>query len=276
LLGATCALFGAQLAPSLSRRTARAAEAAAENPHIQTVDTSDAFGGKRSNLQFAGHAAFIIRPAGDAGAEPQKWVWFAPTFPGLPGPRHDFIIRHALRAGMAFAGINVGESYGSPAGVKLYADFHDALVGQFHLSAKAVLLPQSRGGLMLYNWAADYPKQVEHIAGIYTVCDLRSYPGLATAAPAYGLSEKQLSDALARCNPIDRLSPLAHAGIPILHIHGDNDHVVPLEKNSAELARRYRALGGTMELIVVPGKGHEEVDEFFISDRFVTFLTTGK
>ena len=41
---------------------------------------------------------------------------------------------------------------------------------------------------MLYNWAAENPSRVGCIAGIYTVCDLRSYPGLERACGAYGLS----------------------------------------------------------------------------------------
>ena len=43
---------------------------------------------------------------------------------------------------------------------------------------------------------------------------------------------------------IERLAPLAKAGVPVLHVHGDRDRVVPLDDNSAEFARRYRALGG--------------------------------
>ena len=86
----------------------------------------------------------------------------------------------------------------------------------------------------------------------------------------------QMAAELSLHNPIDLLAPLAKAKVPILHIHGDKDKVVPLETNSAEVAKRYKALGGTMELVVVPGKGHEEVDEFFTSERFAAFLTTGK
>jgi pimeloyl-ACP methyl ester carboxylesterase len=99
---------------------------------------------------------------------------------------------------------------------------------------------------------------------------------LKNAAAAYHLTEEQLAAELSRHNPIDLLAPLAKAKVPILHIHGDKDRVVPLEKNSGEVASRYRTLGGSMELVVVPGKGHEEVDEFFTSERFAAFLTTGK
>lgn len=240
-------------------------------------EESEAYGGRRIALSFNGRWAFILLPKGDAPARPTGWIWYAPTFKDrYPNARHTFLIERALQTGMAVAGIDVGESYGSPDGTRLYSGFHDAMVAQFKLSPKAVLLPQSRGGLMLYNWAALHPDQVARIAGIYTVCDLRSWPGLDKACGAFRLTAEQLSKELAQHNPVDLLAPLAEAKVPILHIHGDKDTVVPLERNSGELARRYKTLGGSMELIVVPGKGHEEVDEFFLSERFSTFLTTGK
>jgi hypothetical protein len=250
---------------------------AAPQEGLKLEEESDLFGGRRTSLTFNGRPAFIILPKGDALEEPRSWIWYAPTFDkSYPNARHTFLFERALKAGMGISGIDVGESYGSPAGTRLYTGFHDALVARFKLSPKAVLLPQSRGGLMLYNWAALHPDQVARIAGIYTVCDLRSWPGLEKACGAYRLTAEKLANELAEHNPIDLLAPLAKAKVPILHIHGDKDAVVPLEKNSGELARRYTALGGPIELVVVPGKGHEEVDEFFTSERFATFLTTGK
>ena len=67
---------------------------------------------------------------------------------------------------------------------------------------------------MHYNWAAENPGRVACIAGIYPVCDLRSWPGLAQAAPAYGMTEQALSMHLAEHDPIDRLAPLAKAACP--------------------------------------------------------------
>jgi dipeptidyl aminopeptidase/acylaminoacyl peptidase len=63
--------------------------------------------------------------------------------------------------------------------------------------------------------------------------------------------------------------------VPILHIHGDADAVVPLEKNSQIVLDRYRALGGKIKLIVVPGKGHAEIPEYFQEPRLVQFLSDG-
>jgi dipeptidyl aminopeptidase/acylaminoacyl peptidase len=128
---------------------------------------------------------------------------------------------------------------------------------------------------MLYNWAAENPDKVQCIVGIYPVCDLRSYPGLSKAAGAYGMTAAELEKHLTQHNPIDRLEPLAKAGVPILHIHGDKDAVVPLEKNSQIIFDRYTALGGKMKLIVIPEKGHAEIPEYFQEPRLVQFLKAG-
>lgn len=122
------------------------------------------------------------------------------------------------------------------------------------------------------SFAADHPEWVGCIAGIYTVGDIRSFPGLKRAAPMYHLSEQELDAQLAWHNPIDRLAPIAMAKIPILHIHGDADKVVPLENNSQVIRGRYQALGGAMELIVVPGKGHQNDPGFFESEEILAFI----
>ena len=80
------------------------------------------------------------------------------------------------------------------------------------MSDRACLLARSRGGLMLYNWAAEHPQAVACIAGVYPVCDLRSWPGLEKACGAYGMTAEQLRKVLRDHNPIDRLAPLADLG----------------------------------------------------------------
>ena len=71
-----------------------------------------------------------------------------------------------------------------------------AILTAYGMSERPCLLPQSRGALMLYNWAAENPTRVACIAGICTVCDLRSYPGLEKACGAYGLSAAELAGRL--------------------------------------------------------------------------------
>jgi alpha-beta hydrolase superfamily lysophospholipase len=59
-----------------------------------------------------------------------------------------------------------------------------------------------------------------------------------------------------RGNPIDILAPIAQAKIPILHLVGDADDVVPVDENTDVLKQRYEALGGRVHVIVKKGVGH--------------------
>ncbi len=181
-----------------------------------------------------------------------------------------------LAAGLAIAGVDVGESYGSPKGRVGFSALYKELTEKRGLSKKACLLARSRGGLMLYSWAEDNPKSVACIAGIYPVCNIASYPGLAKASPAYGLTEAELTAQLTKFNPIDRLAPLAKAKVPIFHIHGDVDVVVPLKDNSGLVAERYTPLGGKMELLVPPGQGHNMWQGFFQCQELVDFVIKHK
>jgi len=224
-------------------------------------------------FDVGGCPAFLITPAGKAESSPSPWVWYAPTkLADHPSPDHVWMFRQFLEAGFAIAGVDVGESYGNPKGRAVYAAFYETLCAQYGLSERACLFPQSRGGLMLYNWASEHARCVACIAGMFPVGDMRSYPGLKTACGAYGMSEDELAACLPEHNPVDRLASLAEAGVPILHLHGDSDTVVPIEQNSGELARRYSKLGGKMELLIVPGKGHEIIPEFFECQALVDFV----
>ena len=91
------------------------------------------------------------------------------------------------------------------------------------------------------------------------------------------MTEEGLKERLAEHNPIDRLAPLAKAKVPILHVHGDVDTLVPSDRNSGELVKHYRTLGGDAKLVVIKGKGHEVCDEFFRNQELLEFfLRQGK
>ena len=229
---------------------------------------------QKEPFTVAGRPAFVIRPA-EKKLEPTPWVLYAPTLgTNLPGNAEAWMFKRFLGAGIAIAGVNVGESYGSPAGRKTYTALYDKLVKDEGFDTKVSLLARSRGGLMLYCWAAENPEKIRCITGIYPVCNLASYPGLRRACGAYGMTQGQLAEALVKHNPVDRLAPLAAAGVPIFHIHGDKDRVVPLAANSGLVAERYKAAGGLMELEVASGQGHNMWRGFFESERLVNFLVS--
>ncbi|MCK5941408.1 MAG: DUF1080 domain-containing protein, partial [Planctomycetes bacterium] len=216
--------------------------------------------------------AFLIEPPPARRRAPMPWVFYAPTLPPYPSQAERWMFERFVAAGVAIAGIDVGESYGSPSGREDYERLYRELVRVRGMSPRPVLLARSRGGLMLYSWASAHARDVAAIAGIYPVCDLRSYPGLARACGAFGLDEAQLRAALPQHNPIERLGPLAAARVPIYHVHGDRDRLVPLAANSAELQRRYQALGGPMTLEVGEGHGHDMWSGFFENRALVEFV----
>jgi hypothetical protein len=218
------------------------------------------------------HKAFLILPEKAESDGPTPWVWYAPTLGKHPDKTEQWMFERFLDKGIAIAGVDVGESYGSPKGRDVYSALYRELIEKRGLAKKACLLARSRGGLMHYNWAAENPDSVACIAGIYPVCNLTSYPGLKRACGAYDMTEGQLAAKLVEHNPIDRLAPLARAQVPIFHIHGDKDAVVPLEANSAEVKKRYDQLGGKMTLEVVKGQGHNMWAGWFQSQALVDFV----
>lgn len=228
----------------------------------------------KKTFKVGEHTAFVIMPKQLDEKKPVPWVWYAPTFPNLPEAREHWMFEKWVAAGIAIAGVDVGESYGSPKGREVYSALYKELVTNRNFAPKPVLLARSRGGLMLYNWAAENADKVAGIAGIYPVCDLRSYPGLDKACGAYGLTRPQLEEQLDKHNPVARLAPLAKAGVPIFHIHGDTDAVVPLKDNSGAVAKQYEKLGGKMELEVAKGQGHNYWEGFFQCQELVDFVLT--
>lgn len=219
-----------------------------------------------------GHEAFVLLPTQATATAPMPWVLYAPTLPGLPSDAEVWLFERLLADGIAIAGIDVGESYGNPAGCALYDVLYDHLTSARGFARRTVLLARSRGGLMTLSWAADRAERIAGFAGIYPVCDLRSYPGLAKAAPAFGTTAEELAAMLPRCNPIERLDALAAARVPFYCVHGDRDQLVPLPANSGALAERVRQRGGEVELHVVPGGKHDMNPVFFRDEGLLAFV----
>jgi predicted esterase len=236
--------------------------------------------GKLTELRVRGRMAYLVEPTGKV--DPQKrWVW---TFPfwlaindGHGRLQHRFYVDRLLAAGFHVAGIDVGTSCGSPSAAEVCHEFYHLLVAQHGLNRRARLIGQSNGGLIAYAWAFRHADCVERIAGICPATDFRTWPGLANvvAFPQrgldYGLSLGQLTGRIAEFNPIDNLRPLAAAGVKILHVHGDQDDLVPMAANSVELAARYKKIGGSAQIIVIKRLGHGGT-ALYESEPFLSFL----
>jgi arylsulfatase A-like enzyme len=225
------------------------------------------------SFMIAGRPAFILTPAGDKKRTPQPWIFYAPTLPGYPDSHEKWMHEQFVGAGVAVAGIDVGEGYGNPKARLLMTDLYRVLTEKRGFATRPCLLGRSRGGLWVSSWAIENPDKVAGIAGIYPVFDLTTYPGLDKAAPAYDLLAGQLKARLTELNPIERVGVLAKRRLPALFIHGDEDKVVPLKENSASFVARYQAAGAadSVTMIVARGQGHNFWEGFFHCRELVDF-----
>lgn len=234
--------------------------------HLATVlllavpdDKVSAWNGyERRDFVVEGRACLLVLPKEAAPGKP--WIWRTEFFGHEP--QGDLAL---LAKGFHVAYMDVQNLYGAPKALDLMDRYYDHLTGTRGLSKKAALEGFSRGGLFALNWAARNPERVACIYNDAPVCDFKSWPGgkgkgkgskgdWANVLKVYGLTEEQALDW--KLNPVDNLAPLAKAKIPLLHICGDADDVVPLDENTRVVEARYKELGGDITVIVKPGVGH--------------------
>ena len=213
----------------------------------------------------AGRPAFILTPAGDRKRTPQPWIFYAPTLPGYPDSHEKWMHEQFVAAGVAVAGIDVGEAFGSPEGRRLFTEFYRELTEKRGFSPPALPAgPEPRRPLGLelgHRESGQGRRNRRDLSGLRS----DDYPGLDKAAPAYGLAAGQFEARLAEFNPIERVGVLAKHRVPAIFIHGDEDKVVPLKENSAAFVARYRAAGAgdSVTLIEAKGQGHNFWEGFF-------------
>lgn len=210
------------------------------------------------DFKLEGRGCKVVVPKTVADGKP--WVWRA-QFWGHE-PQVDIAM---LERGYHIVHAVAGNALGSPAAMDHWDALYEYLRFEHLFADRAVLEGMSRGGLYVFNWAARHPDKVACIYADNPVCDFKSWPGgkgNGKGSPGdwqhclkvYGMTE---SEALAyQGNPIDNLKPLAEAGIPLIHVVGDSDVVVPVAENTAIIEKRYKALGGTIEVIHKPTGHH--------------------
>jgi pimeloyl-ACP methyl ester carboxylesterase len=215
-------------------------------------------GFERHDFTLDGRPGLVVKPATSAPGKP--WIWRTEFFGHEP--QGDLAL---LAAGWHVAFFKVSDMYGDPQSIALMETFHAHVVREFALSPRAVLEGFSRGGLYAVNFAATFPAKTAALYLDAPVLDIRTWPGgkgkgkgSATcwkqALEIYGLTEDTVKDF--KGNPLDKAEALAKARIPIVAVVGDADDVVPYDENTRPFAEKYRAAGGTIEVIVKPGVNH--------------------
>jgi len=214
----------------------------------------DYHGYQRTDFKLDRYDAVLVAPKTPAKGRP--WIWRTEFFDHRP--ELDLAL---LENGFHLAYLDVQNEYGSPGAIYQYDRFYRHLITDQKLSPKVVLEGFSRGGLSAYNWAAANPDKVMAIYADAPVCDFRSWPRKHSAQDwtqlmkAYGFPTEQ--DALDYpFGPLGKLEVLAKARVPLIHVVGSADEVVPVSENTDLLERAYRRLGGTIKVIRKPGVGH--------------------
>ncbi len=221
--------------------------------------TSDWHGFIKHEFERRGTHVIIVEPKEAAPGKP--WVWHGEFFGHRPEP--DIAL---LGHGFHIVYLKVPDLLGSPEAMKHWDLFYQYLSLQHGFATKAALVGLSRGGLYCYHWALAHPERVACIYADAPVCDFKSWPGgkgKGKGDPknwARVLSLWNFPDEAAALawpgNPVDQMHRLAPHRIPLLHVFGDADDVVPWEENTKLIHERYSALGGPIELIRKPGVGH--------------------
>lgn len=227
-----------------------AAPASAEQP----ARRSQWHGYERIDFTWAGRPCILVLPKTAAPGKP--WIWRTEFFDHQP--QVDLAL---LARGWHLAYMDVRNMYGSRRAISLFGDFYAHLVTHAGLAKRVVLEGFSRGGLSAFNFAASHPTRVAALYLDAPVLNLKSWPGgdrtseeWIQALEAHGLTEQSVANF--RGNPLDRISSVANAKIPIIAVCGEADEVVPFAENTAILEKRYRELGGTIKVILKPGVGH--------------------
>lgn len=221
------------------------------------VSRSNFYGYTQSTVQWQNRTIHIVEPKKTAKGRP--WVWRARFWGHEPQ-----LDRALLERGFHLVYCDVTELFGNTQAVQLWNQFYAALQ-KTGLARQMTLEGMSRGGVYMYNWALANPDKIACIYADAPVLDLKSWPGGLGKGKGsksdWELFKKayNLSEAAARKfnqSPLDNAEKIAALKIPIIHVVGDADEVVPLNENTEPFEKRIRAAGGHITVLHKPDVKH--------------------
>jgi pimeloyl-ACP methyl ester carboxylesterase/lysophospholipase L1-like esterase len=206
----------------------------------------------RHDLSFDGRNVSVVVPNKPLSGNP--WIWKAQFLDW-----HTDTDSILIAQGFHLVFINADNQYGSPQAMVIWNKFYNFITQKYSLQKKVALEGVSRGGLYVYNWAKQNPEKVSCIYAEAPVCDFKSWPagfrkGMGSKSDwellkkEYGFANDDEAQQYLN-NPIDGLETLARAKVPVLHIIGLNDEIVPVEENTFPLINKYIRLGGIATVI---------------------------
>ncbi|HUU92317.1 MAG TPA: alpha/beta hydrolase, partial [Phycisphaerae bacterium] len=145
--------------------------------HIQPETAATPFPGEKATWHGYDRYTFthdrrkcyVVVPKQTAPGHP--WIWRARFW--AHEPQTDLAL---LAKGFHLVYMDVANLFGSPQAVAHWNAFYEYLISKHGLAKKAALEGMSRGGLIIFNWAAANPDKVACIYADAPVCDFKSWP----------------------------------------------------------------------------------------------------
>lgn len=212
-----------------------------------------------SDFTYHGRACKIVKPKRPAKDHP--WIWRA-RFWGHE-PQTDIAL---LEMGFHVVFCDVAELFGNKEAVQAWNEYYSFLTAN-GLAKKAALEGMSRGGVYIYNWAAENPGKVSCVYADNPVLDMKDWPARLrnneaskrqeweTFKKDYGYTSDEEAMTFAG-SPIDRVEQIVKGHYPMLHVCGDADEDVPMVLNTIPFEEKIKALKGDITVIHKPGAKH--------------------
>jgi lysophospholipase L1-like esterase len=219
---------------------------------------SSFYGYDCADFLFNGRKAKLVKPRKVAEGKP--WIWRA-RFWGVE-PQTDIAL---LDRGFHLVYCDASELFGNSEAIGLWNKYY-AFLQNAGLSKKACMEGFSRGGVYVYNWAAENADKVACVYVDAPVLDLKSWPGGKGKSKGsagdwekfktdYGYTSEEQA-ATFKGSPIDKVAQIVKGGYPMLHVVGDADDVVPVNENTELFEQQVLAMGGKIKVIHKPGVNH--------------------
>lgn len=212
----------------------------------------DFYGYETTRFLFEGKEAVVV--FADPGNRTDKWILKTEYFGAFP--ETELLL---LKAGYNLAHVNNDTRWVSPQDIPRQAAFCRYLHKTLNFREKCALVGMSCGGMQAIYLASMYPELVAAVYLDAPVVNLLSCPGDLGAGRGGHFPEFQKARGMTmaqligyRDHPLDHLSRLKQAGLPIILVSGDADTIVPFEENGRHLCNA----GIPLELHMKPGGDH--------------------
>lgn len=220
---------------------------------------SNYYGYDCAEFTFQGRQCKVVKPRVSAAGHP--WIWRA-RFWGHE-PQTEIAL---LQQGFYVVYCDVAELLGNKQSIRLWNGFYQ-LLHQSGLAKKAVMEGMSRGGVYVFNWAAE---NRDKVAAVYVDNPLLNMPSWASQF----LHQADVKDDMFKAfkkdfnletdadvtnfkqSPVDKVKQIVAGKYPILILCADEDETVIPQENTILFEQKIKALGGAITVMHKPGFKH--------------------